>query len=138
MEAAGRVRRPPGRRQGLVRAELLVQPGGDLQVEGRGEGQRPLGHGQLARLLETVHALGPELVDGAQLVQGPQPPQPQPVRARQVRRPGERPLGRLQVALPGNPADNLEGLVRHLGLDTLVPFALGRPERGPGQAVGLL
>ena len=138
VKAAGRVRRPPGRRQGFVRAELLVQPGGDLQVERRGQGQCSLGDGQFARLLEPVHALGPELVDGAQLVQGPQPPQPQPVRVGQVRRPGERPLGRLQVALPGDPADHLEGLARHLGLDRLLPFALGRPERGPGQAVGLL
>ena len=133
VKAAGGVRRPPGRRQGLVRAELLVQPGGDLQVERCGEGQCSLGHGQFARLLQPVHALGPELVDGAQLVQGPQPPQPQPVRAGQVRRPGERPLGGLEVALPGDPADHLEGLARHVGLNPLtLVAALGRPQRGPG------
>ena len=138
MEAAGRVRRPPGRRHGLVRAELLVEAGGDLQVERRGQGQRALGHGELARLLETVHALGPELVDGAEFVQRPQPPQLQPVRGGGVRRPGERPLGRLQVTLPGHPADHLESLARDLGLDPLPRAALRRSQRGPGQPVRLL
>ena len=119
MEAAGRVRRPPGGRQGVVRAELLVQAGRYLQVERRGQGQGALDHGQLACLLETVHALGPELVDGAEFVQRPQSPQLQAVRGGGVRRAGERLLGRLQVALPRHPADHLEGLARDLGLDPL-------------------
>jgi len=61
------------------------------------------------------------------------------MRAGQVRRPGERPLGRLQVTLPGDPADHLEGLACHLGLNRLTPVAaLGGPQRGPGQPVRLL
>jgi len=139
VEAAGRVRRPAGRGQGFVRTELLVQPGRDLQVEGGGQRQRALGHGQLAGLLQPVHALGPELIDGAELVQRPQPPQSQPVCAGQVRGPGERALGRLQVALARHPADHLERLARHLWLGPLTWLAaLGGLQRGPGQAVRLL
>ncbi len=52
-----------------------------------------------------------------------------PCAAASVRRPGERALGRLQVTLPSDPADHLEGLARHLGQ----PAALRRPQRGPGQ-----
>ena len=113
-EAAGRVRRAPGGHQRLIGAELLVQPGGDLQVQRRRQRQRALRHRQLTRLLQPVHALGAQLVDRPQLMQRPQVPELQPVRAGDGRRAGER-LLRLQVALPRHPADHLQGFAHDLG-----------------------
>jgi hypothetical protein len=126
-------RRPPGGRQRLIRAELLVQPGGDLQVQRRRQRQRALGHRQLPRLLEPVHALGAQLVDRPELMQRSQVPELQPVRAGDGRRPGERVLRRLQVALPRHPADHLQGLAYDLGQAAV----LGRAQRGPGELVRL-
>jgi hypothetical protein len=85
------------------------------------------------RFQQPVHALGAQLVDGPQLMQRPQVPEPQPVRAGDIRRPGKRALRLLQVALPRDPADHFQGLAGHLRL----PVGLGGPQRGPGQLVGL-
>ena len=131
-EPAGRLLAPPGRFERFAGPELLVQPGRDLQVERRGQRQRTLRTGQVPRLLQPFHALRPELVDRAELVQRPRLPQPQPVRSGHRGSRSERLFGRVQATLPRNPADNLQCLAGHLGKAAVLRSGqrrLGEPVR---------
>jgi hypothetical protein len=120
--------------QRLVDSESVRVPRRDLDIDGDGGGQRPDGGGAVPGHKEAVEGSTAQQVDGAQLVQGPQAPQREPVLLGDLAGLVERRLGRSEVLLACPATQDFERLAGQLGPHD----ALRVGEGGLGQPASLV